>query len=209
MVGLQVDPLALSLSQPILLQLLESLELPSSAAAPPTAVQPAAVQPPAATGAGGPAAHPAAAAAAPDTSQAIVALPHASERAATAPVVMLDLQLKAFDLRFSGSSGPAAAGGGGSSGQSASPTSAGRSAAASAVAGGLAALEARLSCGPTSVSVHTLLDGLAVKVRLGVYRVGWHCCAERANIRLSLCTASCCMPHQAQLWLQHLSLQTA
>ena len=99
---------------------------------------------------------------------ALAGAPGASEGAAAAPVVMLDLQLKSFDLRFSGSGGSSPAGaGGGSSERSASPTSAGRSAAASAVAGGLAALEARVSCGATSVSVHSMLDGLAVKVRGG------------------------------------------
>lgn len=161
--GLQVDPLALSLSQPILLQLLDALELPSSA------VHPEPPPPAAAAGvatAAGPAAAPVAAA---DSSQVAAGQPPASAGAANAPVVILDLQLKAFDLRFSGSSGSAAATCGGSS---ASPTSAGRSAAASAVAGGLAALEARLSCGPTSVSVHSFLDGVAIKVRAGGSSVG-------------------------------------
>lgn len=161
--GLRVDPLAISLSQQILLQLLDALQLPSST------TQPASEPPPPAAAAGGLADT---AAAAPSSQMAAVP-PPSSEGAATAPVVMVDLQLKAFDLRFSGSSAGAAAAGGGSSGRSASPTSAGRSAAASAVAGGLAALEARLSCGPTSVSVHSLLDGLAVKVRLGLG--GWFC----------------------------------
>lgn len=178
MCGLQLDPLAISLTQPLLLQLLDALQLPDALPEAAAAAQPPQLPPAAAAAAGG------AATAAEGSGLALAGLPGGGEGAATAPVVMLDLQLKSFDLRFSGSGGssPAAAGGG-SSGRSASPSSAGRSAAASAVAAGLAALEARVSCGATSVSLHSLLDGLAVKVRGWE---GWHA---------GLLVAPCCRPY--------------
>ena len=172
--GLRVDPIALMLSPAVVQLLLDALQplaaapLPSpTAAAAVEAATPGACATPAADAS--PAMAPPAAALPPspfaDGGGSGGGGGGAPGGPATAPVLDLDLQLGGLDLRFSG--------GAASAGPGAGASSSGRS-EHSALAQGplapLAALEARLTCAGTSVSVQSLLDGLAVQVRLALAR---------------------------------------
>lgn len=176
--ALKVDPIAVSLNPAVVQLLLDALELPPTTAAPASAAAVPPAAPPEACAPGGSlpgtpvAADGADVAAAPPLSFASGAGSGgdgsmSASGAAAAPVIMLDLQLKSFDLRFSGASG-----GAGSAGAAAtSGTGSVRSVSSGSAA--LAALEARLTCAGASVSVHSLLDGLAVQARCWM---GCPCC---------------------------------
>lgn len=167
-VGLQVDPLTVSLTQQIVQLLAGALALPPPAAAPapaPPAAAPAPAppHPSASEEAGVPAALALApspfagsAASSPGAPAAAGSSPPSVGSAGSAPVLALDLQLSYIDLRFAADPPVTAEGG---------STSARTSSSAAAAAAALATLEARLACSGASLSVQSMLDGLAVQVR--------------------------------------------
>lgn len=81
--------------------------------------------------------------------------------AATAPVVALDVQLTRMEVRLAATDSSMFADGGASAAGSTSARSSSSAAAAAAVA----SLEVCLACSGVSLSVQSMLDGLAVQVR--------------------------------------------
>lgn len=172
-VGLQADPLSLSLTESILAMLAGALLPPPAAegGAPPPAEgaaaaegggTPAAAVLPgqpngstaAAFGANAPSPFASSMASSPSSSPGGVPPSPAGVGGATAPVVSLDLQLARLDLRLSAD--VAGAGGSGTGSMSA------RSAASAAHVP--AVFEACVACSAASLSVQSMLDGMAVQV---------------------------------------------
>jgi hypothetical protein len=134
--ALQADPISLSLTQQIAQLLADALALPPGEAPPPAAVAAAPQR--------GLAALPAAGGSSCTGSPMGVAshiMPDYSSSGAgsSVPVLMLDLQLSSVDLRFAADSGGP---------------------------GAPAPMEARLACAGATLTLYSMLDGLAVEVRM-------------------------------------------
>ena len=147
--ALQADPISLSLTQQIAQLLADALALPPGEEPPPAAD--AAAPEPRAASACGAAGELSATPAGGGSPTGVVGciVPGDGSRGAgsSVPVLMLDLQLSSVDLQFAADSGGP---------------------------GAPAPMEARLACAGATLTLHSMLDGLAVEVRMACLT----CCLE-------------------------------